>query len=271
MGDSAIRHYGVKEQTISTTAIDHAIESLRLLGYAVVDANLTAAELEGISDAFDRAKAASEARFGRERLAASDEHNTIRVPMAYEEAFTSLARNAVVMEICRRLIGDVFILNQQNGVINPPRGERYNQGSYHRDLPYQHFVSSRPLAINALFCVDPFMHENGSTFVIPGSHRQEAFPSDGSVRALEKQVAAPAGSFIVLDCMVYHSGGVNTTDKPRRGVNHVYTIPLLKQQISLRTALGNGFTDDAQLRRLLGFDYDPPLSIEAFMDLRSKR
>lgn len=32
--------------------------------------------------------------------------------------------------------------------------------------------------------------------------------------------------FIMIDCMTFHSGGVNRTARPRRGVNHVYTIPL---------------------------------------------
>jgi len=50
-----------------------------------------------------------------------------------------------------KLIVGKFILNQQNG-INPP-GETCNQSAWHRDLPYQHYVSSTPLTINALLCM----------------------------------------------------------------------------------------------------------------------
>jgi ectoine hydroxylase-related dioxygenase (phytanoyl-CoA dioxygenase family) len=82
------------------------------------------------------------------------------------------------LEICRRLIADYVVLNQQNGVINPPHGQPYSQGKWHRDLPYQHFVSSRPLAVNAFFCLDPFTPGNGATMVLPASYRQESFPSD---------------------------------------------------------------------------------------------
>lgn len=39
-----------------------------------------------------------------------------------------------------------------------------------RPVLYQHYVSSSPLAVKALFCVDDFTHENGSTFVLPASH-----------------------------------------------------------------------------------------------------
>jgi len=163
------------------------------------------------------------------------------------------------------------ILNQQNGVINPPHAERYNQGAWHRDLPYQHFVSSRPLAINALFCLDAFTAENGATMVLPASHRLEAFPSDRFVEAEAATIAAPAGSFIILDCMMFHSGGVNLTERPRRAVNHVYSIPLLRQQIDLPNTLGETFVADGDLRRLLGFDVRTPRSVSEYLAGRGKK
>jgi ectoine hydroxylase-related dioxygenase (phytanoyl-CoA dioxygenase family) len=103
------------------------------------------------------------------------------VPLAYEPIFLELAANPRILKICRTLVADYVTLNQQNGIINPPNGQRYNQAAWHRDLPYQHFTSSRPLAINALFCIDAFTVENGATKVLPASHREEAFPSDAFI------------------------------------------------------------------------------------------
>ena len=134
---------------------------------------------EALSEAFERAQQRHVSENGgSEPLGAIDEHNTIRLPLAYEPMFLELATNEKILDICARLIPGYVVLNQQNGVINPPHAARYNQGAWHRDLPYQHFISSRPLAINALFCLDPFTIENGATRVLPASHRQEAFPSD---------------------------------------------------------------------------------------------
>jgi ectoine hydroxylase-related dioxygenase (phytanoyl-CoA dioxygenase family) len=138
-------------------------------------------------------------------------------------------------------------------------------------LPYQHFVSSRPLAINALFCLDPFTIENGATRVLPASHRQEAFPSDRFVESEAATIAAPAGSFIILDCMMFHSGGVNVTDRSRRAVNHVYSIPLLRQQIDLPDALGETFVTDGELRKLLGYDVRTPRSAAGYLAGRAKK
>lgn len=228
-----MRRYGVKEQTPSGGAVDLAVESLDLLGFAVVDGGYTAAELDQFAEHFDRAHTALVARHGLEALREIDEHNTIRAPLTIDPLFATLAMNPVIEAICGRVFGDAFILNQQNGVINPANQSDYNQGAYHRDLAYQHFVSTRPLAINALFCIDEFTAENGATTVVPASHKQEAFPSDAAVRQLERAIAAPRGTFIVMDSMTFHSGGPNRTGRPRRAVNHVYSLPFVKQQIDL--------------------------------------
>jgi ectoine hydroxylase-related dioxygenase (phytanoyl-CoA dioxygenase family) len=264
--------YGVKERTKATDSAGTATESLRLLGHAVVDGGYSTDELAALSGAFDAAlQLQLDQHGGREALAAIDEHNTIRAPLALDPAFLKLATNPAILKLCEALFGDRFILNQQNGIVNPPNSGAYNQGFYHRDLPYQHFVSSRPLVLNALFCLDPFTLNNGATKVITGSHKQEAFPSDQTVGALEQQIVAPAGSFIVLDGMLFHSGGVNRTAVPRRAVNHVYTLPFIKQQIELPALLDGKYRDDEYLARLLDYGNEPVRSVSAYYDRRKNK
>lgn len=234
---SPLRRYGIKEQTPSHDDIDEVIESLRLLGFAVVDSGYSDAELDYFADRFDQAHATLIAQHGLDALREIDEQNTIRAPLMIDPLFATLAMTPVILKISKRILGDAFILNQQNGVINPANQSDYNQGAYHRDLPYQHFVSTRPLAINALFCIDAFSAENGATKVIPGSHKQEAFPSDAAAHRLEQTVAAPRGAFIVMDAMTFHCGSPNRSDRPRRAVNHLYSLPFIKQQIDLSSVL----------------------------------
>jgi ectoine hydroxylase-related dioxygenase (phytanoyl-CoA dioxygenase family) len=261
-----------KQTSSGGTVIDQAVEMIRLVGYAVVDGGYRNDEMARFSSAFDRALAATWGRHGgRDALAEIDEHNTIRALLAVDRAFLDLALNANVLSICRRLISDYVVLNQQNGIINPPNGQPYNQGAFHRDLPYQHFVSSHPLAINALFCLDQFTPDNGATFVIPASHKQDAFPSDAAVSATQVQISAPAGSFIILDCMVYHSGGVNRTDRPRRAVNHVYSVPIIRPQIDLPAVLGPDYASDPEVLRLLGYEVRVPPSLDAYYAKRRKQ
>jgi hypothetical protein len=266
-----IPRYGVLSQSISADELARAVESLRLIGFAVLDAGYPAAKIEELKNRFQDMRSRYFAEYGVEALRAIDEHNTIRCPLSQDAAFLDLATNERVLDVCERLIGPGFILNQQNGIVNPGDAETYNQSYYHRDLPYQHFVSSRPLAINALYCIDEFTAENGSTLVIPATHKEEAFPSDDYIRTNERVVTAPAGSFLVLDCMVYHRGGSNRSGKDRRAVNHMYTVGLMRQQIELPALLGDGFTADPRLRRLLGFDYAAPRSTAEYYEGRQRK
>jgi ectoine hydroxylase-related dioxygenase (phytanoyl-CoA dioxygenase family) len=269
--EPVVSRYGVHRQAFSATLVDQSVELIRLLGYAVLDGNYTKEELQGFSSAFDRSLLALYDRHGRTALAEIDEHNTIRAALALDPLFLQLALNANVLSICRRLVGNYIVLNQQNGIINPAHGQPYNQAAFHRDLPYQHFVSSHPLAINALFCLDEFTCENGATIVVPASHKLEEFPSDATVTASQTQICAPAGSFIVLDCMLYHSGGVNRSERARRAVNHVYSVPIIRPQIDLPAVLGPDYSADPDILRLLGYELRVPTSIETYYAKRRRQ
>lgn len=260
--------YGVLDQRVIVDDIDRVAEQITYLGYSVVESGYTAAEIDDIRRIFDETHRMYMERYGERALREIDEHNGIRLPLAFDDAFLRLAANARVIEIVKRLVRNKFVLNQQNAIINPS-GKTYNQALWHRDLPYQHFVSSKPLAINALYCVDEFTTQNGATFVLPASHTQEAFPSDAYIESNAKQVVASAGSFIVLDCMVFHRGGPNGTSAPRRAVNHVYTTAFIKQQIDIPSALGSGRMLSPETAELLGFRYRIPGTVDEF--LRSRR
>jgi len=262
--DVPSRAYGILREDAFASELDEAAGQVRRLGYAVLDGGFSPQQLAAIQAEFQRTRAAYIAQHGEVRLRALDEYHTIRAPLTHGgPQFLQLVFNDRLLAVLQDLIEGQFILNQQNGVINPP-GEAYNQGAWHRDLPYQHFVSSRPLAINALFCVDDFTPENGSTFVLPASHKTEAFPSGSYVRRNALQLQARAGQYILLDCMTFHCGGFNRSQAERRAVNHVFTIPYLKQQIRIP---GNIAADglDARQRQVLGLTYAEPESISAYL------
>lgn len=261
--------YGILHRELAATELEQAAEQIRNLGYAVVDSGYTREEMDRISQSFDDAHVQYMQRHGEEKLKRIDEHNTIRSMLTLPDStFRRLAMNANLMSTLKLVMSGKFIINQQNGIINPP-GKTYNQGAWHRDLPYQHFTSSRPLAINALFCVDDFTLENGATFVLPASHKTESFPSEAYMRRNALQVEAPAGSFIVLDCMLFHSGGFNTTDKVRRAINHVYNIPFFKQQIGIPANLSS-VELTAEEKDVFGFNYVEPASVEQYLASRDR-
>lgn len=262
--------YGILKRCEADSPTAEAAEQIRNLGYAILDSGYSTAELDDIAERFEVVKASYFQKYDASRLKKTNEHNTIRAPLLHGgPTFLKLATNQNLKALLQDLISGKFVLNQQNGVINPA-GESYNQGAWHRDLPYQHFVSSKPLAINALFCVDDFSAENGATFVLPASHKSEDFPSPQFIKRNALQIVAPRGSFIVLDCMLFHAGGFNGSSKVRRGINHVFTIPYFKQQINLPANLVN-VALTPEIRDLLGFNLTEPQSIEEYLATRGEK
>jgi ectoine hydroxylase-related dioxygenase (phytanoyl-CoA dioxygenase family) len=260
--------YGILQHNQPDSALDEATEQVRSLGYAILDSGYAATELQVISEEFNRTRKRYVETHGESELRSVNEFHTIRAPLTHGgAAFLRLALNENLLLALKKLILGKFILNQQNGVINPPQ-ETYNQSAWHRDLPYQHFVSSKPLAINALFCVDDFTFKNGATYVLPASHKVEAFPSANYIRRNAVQVEAKAGTFILLDCMVFHAGGFNKTGSARRAVNHIYNIPYFKQQINIPMNMRHT-SMSAEGRDILGFTYMEPTSVRDYLSKRA--
>jgi len=263
----ALRSYGVNEQGVAAGDLAAHAERIRLAGYCVLAGALSAADTADLAARLDEVLRRQTEEFGSERLEQIGDGFTARCPLVDDAAFLKLATHPRLLALVRLLLGEYVVLMQQNGVINPPQ-EGHTQGAYHRDLPYQHFVSSRPLAISALFCIDPFRTETGATMVIPGSHHVERFPSPEVAASAEVSVNADAGSFVVFDAMLFHRAGDNRSGRVRRAVNNVFSVPIIAQQISLPSALNGRYSDDSELARLLGYDSTPAASV---VDWRTRR
>lgn len=265
--------YGIREYyKFGDDQVGLLIEEVKTIGFAVYRSCYSQEEVQVFSTRFESCYRKYIDLYGYEFLKEIDEHNGIRLPLALDDIFLQIAMHPVILKAVSLLLDNKFILNQQNGIINPP-GMTYNQARFHRDLPYQHFVSSKPLAVSVLYCVDDFTKENGATIVIPYSHRREEFPSGEYVTKHSLSVEAPAGSYIVFDSMLFHKGGHNNTTKPRRAINHVYAIPLIKQQISIPNSLNDnsisGLTPEQ--KEILGFTYPIYRNVEDYLSSRKKR
>jgi ectoine hydroxylase-related dioxygenase (phytanoyl-CoA dioxygenase family) len=260
--------YGITESDKAESALDRAVEEVQRLGYTVLQDVVPATMLAEARQRLDAVYERQVAEFGADKLAAIQETDLARSPLTYDPWFFQLLTVERVSELMSALLGSYHLLNLQNGIINRPQIV-HHQTSWHRDLPYQNWVCTRPLAMNAMFCIDDFTVETGGTLVLPHSHRFEKFPSQDYVKAHESVAAAPAGCVIVFDAMLYHRAGANLSQRIRRGINHLYTIPLLKQQIALPRALEkNGVQPPEALRRLLGYETEEPGST---LDWRERR
>jgi ectoine hydroxylase-related dioxygenase (phytanoyl-CoA dioxygenase family) len=249
-----MKTHAVREFHVNRDDADGYAEEIRNIGYTVVESGLSADELQLIRQKIDDIYEQQVREMGGEDvLKRINDADLARCIIGYDDYFLTLAAHPLIMAVTRKLLGENFILMAQNAIINRVADEHY-QVTWHRDLNYQHYVSSRPLGFSALYAVDDFSAETGGTWLIPASHKSEPFPSEDYVRRHRKQISAPAGAILLLDPMVYHRAGVNRSGWVRRSINHIYTVPMIQQQISLPSMLDGKFSDDPFLRMFLGYD-----------------
>ncbi|MGB5919210.1 phytanoyl-CoA dioxygenase family protein [Arcobacter sp.] len=250
--------YGRLNQIECNSDADLYVEEIRNDGFVIIENVLTQEELENYREKIDEVYKIQEKEFGLEKLISIKEKNMCRIPLKYDDYFIKIATNRIVLEVVKKFLGDFFILNLQNAIINTPN-EEHHQSSWHRDLPYQNYVISNPLSINALFCIDDFSVKTGGTIVVPYTHNAEILPSDRYIEKHAVTAVAKAGSVIVFDSMLFHKAGYNSSNIIRRAVNHQYKIPLLKQFYDFPKALNGKFSDDPFLAQLLGYTSEVPL------------
>lgn len=257
-----MKTHAVREFHVNHDEADLYVEEIRDIGFTIVQSGYSDDELQLIRQKVDSIYEQQVRELGgEEMLKRINDSDLARCIIGYDDYFLTLATHPLIMAVTRKLLGQNFILMAQNAIINRPADEHY-QVTWHRDLNYQHYVSSRPLAFSALYAVDNFTEETGGTWVIPASHKSEPFPSEEYVRRHGQQISAPAGSILLLDPMVYHRAGVNRSKGLRRSINHIYASPMIQQQISLPSMLRGKFSDDPFLRMFLGYDTETGQSVQ---------
>jgi hypothetical protein len=264
--------YGVLEVEEEFDDLSLKIEQLRNLGFATLDSNFTEGKIGEIKAKSKIIAGKYTELYSHHNLNELGESNSYRSPALIDQSFFEIASHPKLQELVGRLITGKFFLNQQNLVINPPMSKNYTQLKFHRDLPYQHYVSSRPLAINALYAVDDFTIENGATFVIPASHKAEKFPTQKYLESSQLQVTVKAGTFLVLDCMLYHAAAPNLSKNARIGLNHVFTSVMFAPQINWNTSLEEmniPITED--IINLLGLDFASPQNVDEYLRRRKTK
>jgi ectoine hydroxylase-related dioxygenase (phytanoyl-CoA dioxygenase family) len=261
--------YG-SELVESLSARELHVEEVRLTGVTVVPSRLGPDEVEEAIERLEDVYSRQEEEMGREALEAMGELDTARCPLAEDRFFLELAADEEILGIVRALLGEWVVLLQQNGILNRS-GSVHRQSAWHRDLAHQNYVSSKPLAISAFWCLSEFNADTGGTVVLPCSQRFEQLPSTEFIGRHQRQIEVEAGSVLVFDSMMFHRAGQNRSGRVRAGVNHVYGVPILQQQLRLPSLLAGAYRSDDRLRRLLGYETEPPQSVEAFRRRRLER
>jgi ectoine hydroxylase-related dioxygenase (phytanoyl-CoA dioxygenase family) len=163
-----------------------------------------------------------------------------------------------------------FILNSFGGAINT-RGHTSYAQRVHRDI--RTFSGDMPLLLNTLVMLDDFTSENGATFMMTGSHKKEQKPTDEEFYWHAEQALGAAGSILIFNSNLWHAGGNNQTDLPRRSVTPMYCRPAMKQQFDYPRALGydRGPELRPHMRQVIGYNARVPATLEEWYQPREQR
>jgi ectoine hydroxylase-related dioxygenase (phytanoyl-CoA dioxygenase family) len=260
--------YGINIFNKVNTKEEAHLEEFYNLGYTIIPNLLNKDELFNLRTELDAVYKQQEKEFTKENLKKINEENLARIPLAYSELYVKLASRKDMLSYVEKILGNFYVLHLQNGIINMPN-EAHHQSSWHRDLPYQSWTSSEPLACNLYYCLDEFNSETGATFLLPFSHQFNHTPSVPYMEKHAIQISAPAGSVILFNSMLLHKAGYNkSANIIRRGINHTYVKPIISQQINLPQFLNGKYADDELLSMLFGYKSQPLASVNEYRTTR---
>jgi ectoine hydroxylase-related dioxygenase (phytanoyl-CoA dioxygenase family) len=151
--------------------------------------------------------------------------------IARSPTFRALAAHEIVLGALDRVLGDHATTYQLHLTQVIEIGPGQPAQLIHRDqwaFDFFPFPSGFEVECHTMWAMHDFTAENGATRVIPGSHqwadRLRPDPGDTVPAEMAK------GSVLLYVGSLYHGGGANRSDAPRRGVNVGYTLSWLRQE-----------------------------------------
>jgi len=250
------------QQTKINSELDRHLENLEILGYSIMENVISSEEAAAFASKLEYLWQKQEEEFGKDRLLELGEYGTHRGLLGEDPAFADIVIHPKIFEVVSATVGNMSILYCENASAVFP-GEKHYQTAWHRDFN-KDFVATKTLAVNAFWCITDFTAENGATSVVPGTHKRPMVPSESFIEKSAVQIIAPAGSVLFYDSLILHRAGTNNSDKPRYGINHIYTRPFMKQQIDYPAFLKGKYDEESKLGQVLGFWTIPPKSVKEF-------
>lgn len=203
--EQMLRECGVTESTLLPTEK----EALDREGYVVFRNVVDADWLDLLKAAFESASATSAVKESGTKHA----NDLVNLDLGFENVYTHPRLLAAVHQILRV----PFTLAQMNGR-EPLPG--YGQQGLHADWSAR--ARGEPYRIvTSIWLLDDFTKDNGATRLVPGTHRlltppPKSLADPASRHTDQKVIVAPAGSVLVFNGHLWHSGTRNTTDLRRR-------------------------------------------------------
>ncbi len=240
----ALHTLGIKMNCISAAQKRELDEQ----GFFVVENVLSDADIKTMREEFERIHAAENVRGGHE---VHVEPGARRISNIFNKttAFDKMLAIPEVLAASSYLLGEIKLHGAN--LRDPVMG--HGQQDMHVDVPKK--FDDDWWVVNAMLMLDDMTLDNGPTRVVPGSHKwapinvptvnigdweptplnaedKARVPEDlGAPYPGELLVQAPAGSAIICNSSMWHSGTVKKSAMPRRMMHLTYTRRDLPQQL----------------------------------------
>ncbi|GGD57923.1 phytanoyl-CoA dioxygenase family protein [Paenibacillus nasutitermitis] len=173
----------------------------------------------------------------------------------YEDAFVELMEHERMMSIMRDLIGDSFVMIDNDGLIKPPQKESHT--GWHRDTGNLLYINEKktPFMAKVFYFLSDVKPEGGCLAFLPGSihmtneelpkvSKQEEMP--GHVR-----MSVKAGTAVIFNGYTYHSALNNFTNETRRSIIYNYAHSFLRTWPGYEPSEALMSKADTNLRKML--------------------
>ena len=217
-------------------------------GYLVIEQAVTAQQLAGLADDFNRwvdesrahKDSYGECASGRPRFDLQPGHTAetpglrrVTCPSEISDAYYDVVRNSAVPDAVAQLIGPNIKFHHCKTNSKLPGTK--TEVKFHQDFLYA--PHSNDSLITCLIFVDDVTLDNGPLEVVPGSHKGPFYPlwhDSVFTGAIDEEVAAslkgktvpcvgPAGSACLMHTRLLHGSGVNNSPDPRTLFIVIYT------------------------------------------------
>jgi len=127
---------------------------------------------------------------------------------------------------------------------------------YHTDQAMVPTWIPFPVVVNCFYCLTDFTEANGSTSIVPGTHRIEALPDRSTTVEGAVAMDVPAGTAIVVEGRTWHASGINTNGELRASLMAYCCAPWVRQLWPMAMNLRQDVVDRMTRGQLLmcGFD-----------------
>lgn len=241
----------MQEKPISDDALAKALHEIEDQGYTLLPNVIGDDLLDEISEALlriehDKGIEPAENDF--------EGHKTVRIYnlLAYGDPFSRIPIHASTLPVIEGVLNDGCLVSSLSSI---SIGDGESPQPIHADDQVVALERPHPAIVcNSMWAITDFTEANGATRIVPGSHKDPAWPAYGSpIESIPAEMER--GSVLVWNGSLWHGGGANVTGERRVGIAMNYCAGFLRQQENQQLGIPRTVAEKfpERLQRMIGY------------------